>query len=251
MSSMVKKFFTHFSPTRMKWIWRWIFLGILIGVVSGFGAILFNFLLQRGTQFFMKDLVALILPEQFREFSLFGIPLHRWMIIWIPALGGLLSGLIVFHFAPETEGHGTDAMVESFHRKKGIVRKRVPIVKTIASAITIGSGGSAGKEGPIAQIGSGFASFLASLLKMDERDRRVYRWKLNIWGRFGSTKQLKERDSEAFFSLLPVFINIFSEPYGWNECRFAIPTEPEPVSAFPPPKSCRHGKNGNPEKPPC
>jgi CIC family chloride channel protein len=170
---MLKKFLQSFSPSRMKSIWRWIFIGILIGVVSGFGAILFNFLLRRGTQFFMNDLVALILPKDLREFSLLGVPLTRWMILWIPALGGLLSGLLVFQFAPEAEGHGTDAMIESFHRKKGIVRKRVPIIKTIASAITIGSGGSAGKEGPIAQIGSGFASFLASLLKMNERDRRI------------------------------------------------------------------------------
>ena len=170
---MVKKFLQSFSPMRMKWIWRWIFLGSLIGVVSGFGAILFNFLLQRGTQFFMKDLVTLFLPEKLQEFSLLGFPLSRWMILWIPALGGLLSGLLVFRFAPEAEGHGTDAMIESFHRKKGIIRKRVPIIKTIASAITIGSGGSAGKEGPIAQIGSGFASFIGSLLKMDERERRI------------------------------------------------------------------------------
>jgi CIC family chloride channel protein len=116
----------------MRSIWRWIFIGILIGVVSGFGAILFNFLLKRGTQFFMKDLIALILPGELRGVSLLGIPLARWMILWIPALGGLLSGLLVFRFAPEAEGHGTDAMIESFHRKKGIVRKRVPIVKTIA-----------------------------------------------------------------------------------------------------------------------
>jgi CIC family chloride channel protein len=170
---MVKKFLQSFSPTRMKWIWRLIFIGILIGVVSGFGAILFNFLLQRGTQFFMKDLVVLVLPQEFHDVSFFSVPLFRWMILWIPALGGLFLGFIVFRFAPETEGHGSDAMIESFHRKRGIVRKRVSIIKTIASAITIGLGGSVGKEGPIAQIGSGFASFLASLLKMDERDRRI------------------------------------------------------------------------------
>ena len=173
MSSMVKKLLQSFSPIRMKWIWRWIFLGSLIGVVSGLGAILFNFLLQVGTQFFMKDLLTLFLPEKLQEFSLLGVPLSRWMILWIPALGGLLSGVLVFHIAPEAEGHGTDAMIESFHRKKGMVRKRVPIIKTIASAITIGSGGSAGKEGPIAQIGSGFASFIGSLLKMDDRERRI------------------------------------------------------------------------------
>ena len=94
-------------------------------------------------------------------------------MILIPALGGLISGLLVFSFAPEAEGHGTDAMIDSFHRKKGIIRRRVPVIKTIASAITIGSGGSAGKEGPIAQIGAGFGSFLASLLKVSDKERRI------------------------------------------------------------------------------
>jgi CIC family chloride channel protein len=170
---MLKKFLQTFSPARMKWIWRWIFLGTLIGVVSGFGGLVFNFFILRGTQFFMKDLVAFLLPKEFQGTSLLGASLDQWMLLWIPALGGLLSGFIVFRFAPEAEGHGTDAMIDSFHKKKGMVRTRVPIVKTIASAITIGSGGSAGKEGPIAQIGSGFASFLGSLLKTDTRDRRI------------------------------------------------------------------------------
>jgi CIC family chloride channel protein len=157
----------------MRSIWRWIVFGVLIGVVSGFGAILFNFLLQTGTRFFTEDLIAFLLPKDLREVLLFGFPLSRWMMVWIPALGGIFSGLIVFHFAPEAEGHGTDAMIDSFHRKKGMIRKRVPFVKTIASAITIGSGGSAGKEGPIAQIGSGFGSFLATVLRVGERERRI------------------------------------------------------------------------------
>ncbi len=75
--------------------------------------------------------------------------------------------------APEAEGHGTDAMIEAFHRRGGFIRKRVPFVKILASALTIGSGGSAGKEGPIAQIGAGFGSFLATVLKLKPRDRRI------------------------------------------------------------------------------
>ena len=158
---------------RIKRIGRGTLIGILIGVVSGFGAILFNFLLQTGTQFFMHDLIGFVFPASAAGRHFLGVPLSRWVMMCIPALGGLISGLIVFTFAPEAEGHGTDAMVDSFHRKKGVIRRRVPIVKTIASAITIGSGGSAGKEGPIAQIGAGFGSFLASLLKVSDRERRV------------------------------------------------------------------------------
>jgi CIC family chloride channel protein len=239
---MIQKFFQSFSPIRMKWIWRWIFIGILIGVVSGFGAILFSFLLRRGTQFFMKDLTALLLPKELRQLSFFGIPLSRWMILWIPAFGGLLSGLLVFRFAPEAEGHGTDAMIETFHRKKGIVRKRVPIIKTIASAITIGSGGSAGKEGPIAQIGSGFASFLASVLKMNERDRRIMLlagaagglgaiFKAPLGSALFATEVLYRRPEFEFEAIIPCILSsivgytVFTFYYGW-ETIYHIPKFP-------------------------
>jgi CIC family chloride channel protein len=236
---MAGKLLQSFSPVRMKWIWRWIFLGILIGVVSGFGALVFNFLILRGTQFFMKDLVALLLPKELQGASLLGVPLDRWMILWIPAFGGLLSGLIVFRFAPEAEGHGTDAMIESFHKKKGVVRIRVPIVKTIASAITIGSGGSAGKEGPIAQIGSGFASFLGSLLKIDTRDRRIMLlagaaggisaiFKAPLGASLFATEVLYREPEFEFEAIIPSIISsivayaVFTLVHGW-ETLFHIP----------------------------
>jgi CIC family chloride channel protein len=187
----------------------------------------------------MKDLVVLILPRGLQEFSFLGVPLSRWMILWIPALGGLLSGLLVFSFAPEAEGHGTDAMIESFHRKKGIVRKRVPAIKTIASAITIGSGGSAGKEGPIAQIGSGFASFLASVLKMNERDRRIMLlagaagglgaiFKAPLGSALFATEVLYRRPEFEFEGIIPCILSsivgytVFTFYYGW-ETLFHIP----------------------------
>ena len=236
---MVGKLLQSFSPVRMKWIWRWIFLGILIGVVSGFGALVFNFFILRGTQFFMKDLVALLLPKELQGTSLLGVPLDRWMILWIPAFGGLLSGLIVFRFAPEAEGHGTDAMIESFHKKKGVVRTRVPIVKTIASAITIGSGGSAGKEGPIAQIGSGFASFLGSLLKTDTRDRRIMLlagaaggisaiFKAPLGASLFATEVLYREPEFEFEAIIPSIISsivayaVFTLVHGWGTL-FHIP----------------------------
>ena len=83
-------------------------------------------------------------------------PTHAWAVLLVPALGGLLCGLLVYGLAPEAEGHGTDAMVKAFHRLGGRIRARVPFVKAFASIITIGTGGSAGREGPIAQIGAGF-----------------------------------------------------------------------------------------------
>lgn len=162
-----------FTTRRMKRIWRGTLLGTLVGIVSGLGGIVFNYMINAGTGFFTKDLVLLFAPGHAAGYTFLGFPFERWMMLWIPAFGGLLSGLLVFTFAPEAEGHGTDAMIDTFHRKKGVVRRRVPVIKTIASAITIGSGGSAGKEGPIAQIGSGFGSILASLLKLSEAERRI------------------------------------------------------------------------------
>jgi len=161
------------SVKRIKRIGRGTVIGILIGIVSGLGAILFSFLLQTGTRFFMQDLIGLVLPASASGRLFLNVPLSRWAMLWIPAIGGLISGLIVFNFAPEAEGHGTDAMIDSFHRKRGMIRRRVPVVKTIASAITIGSGGSAGREGPIAQIGAGFGSFLADILKVSDKERRI------------------------------------------------------------------------------
>jgi CIC family chloride channel protein len=97
----------------------------------------------------------------------------RWMLLIVPALGGILSGWIVYTFAPEAEGHGTDAAIDAYHNKGGYIRGRIPIIKTIASALTISSGGSGGREGPIAQIGAGFGSFLATKMKLSERERRI------------------------------------------------------------------------------
>jgi chloride channel protein, CIC family len=70
----------------------------------------------------------------------------------VTTAAGLISGFLVYHFAPEAEGHGTDTVVNAFHRQGGVIRRRVAPIKMVASAITIGSGGSAGREGPIALI---------------------------------------------------------------------------------------------------
>lgn len=79
----------------------------------------------------------------------------------------------MYAFAPEAEGHGTDAAIAAYHFKKGEIRARVPLIKTVASAITIGTGGSGGREGPIAQIGAGFGSVLAKLLGLSVQERRI------------------------------------------------------------------------------
>lgn len=150
-------------------------LSIGVGVVAGLGAILFDRLLGWTLHAVLETFTGYTEPQAGSPAaSLFGFaPVRSLWFFIIPALGGLVSGVIVYLIAPEAEGHGTDAMIDAFHHRGGKIRKRVPFVKIIASAITIGTGGSAGKEGPIAQIGSGFGSSFASLLKLKAQERRI------------------------------------------------------------------------------
>lgn len=155
---------------------KWSFFFVLIGIAAGTGSVIFQYLCQLGSHVFL-DLMAgyrppvpagehHILPPTARDFS-------PWILLFLPAAGGMISGWLVYRFAPEAEGHGTDAVIDAYHRKGGFIRARVPIIKTLASAITLTTGGSGGREGPITQIGGGFGSFLATRLKLSERERRI------------------------------------------------------------------------------
>ncbi len=155
---------------------RWLSYFIIIGVIAGIGSILFHYLCQLGMHYFM-DLIAGYRPPSpaGEEAGLLkpALPSNRWILLLLPALGGLISGWLVYTFAPEAEGHGTDAAIDAYHTKGGHIRGIVPIIKTIASSITLTTGGSGGREGPIAQIGAGFGSFLATKMKLSNRDRRI------------------------------------------------------------------------------
>ncbi|MBW7933494.1 MAG: chloride channel protein [Gemmatimonadaceae bacterium] len=96
-----------------------------------------------------------------------------WLIPVVTTLGGLVVGLLVERFAPEAEGHGTDAVIKAFHRNDGFLRARVPVVKLLASALTIGSGGVAGREGPMALITGGVGSWYATRTGRSGRERRL------------------------------------------------------------------------------
>ncbi len=149
---------------------------LVLGIAGALSAQLFVWMLHLCQRFFLSFLAGYQEPG----LSVEGRPLHQiigshglWLIPLVTTLGGLLTGLLVFTFVPEAEGHGTDTVVEAFHRAGGIIRARVPFLKMIASAVTIGSGGSAGREGPTALITAGFASIYASLTHRSEEDRRL------------------------------------------------------------------------------
>ena len=153
---------------------KWVALGALIGVVSGLGAAIFFVSLEFATHILLGVVAGYNPPtpggEGGHAITLPPLPL---MLPVVVALGGLVSGIIVFRLAPEAEGHGTDAAIAAFHHGARRIRARIPIVKLVASSITIGSGGSGGREGPTAQIGAGFGSFLARVLDLDARDARI------------------------------------------------------------------------------
>lgn len=155
---------------------KWFSYFILIGLIAGCGSILFHCLCQLGIHYFM-DLMAGYRPAPpAGEHTLLAPttrPFNRWVLLFLPGLGGLVSGWLVYSFAPEAGGHGTDAAIDAYHNKGGFIRSRVPIIKTLASTITLTTGGSGGREGPIAQIGAGFASFLATRLNLSDRERRI------------------------------------------------------------------------------
>ncbi len=155
---------------------RWLFYFVLIGLIAGCGAILFHYLCGLGMHYFL-DLMAGYRPDAPAGEHLLkphtNTVFNRWILLILPAAGGLVSGWLVYTFAPEAEGHGTDAAIDAYHHKGGFIRSRIPFIKTIASTITLTTGGSGGREGPIAQIGAGFGSFLATKFNLSERERRI------------------------------------------------------------------------------
>ncbi|MFC1838266.1 chloride channel protein [Thermodesulfobacteriota bacterium] len=132
-------------------------LAAIVGIIAGFGAIGFRYLLE-----FIQT-VAYGASGNMME----AVASNPWYIrILAPAIGGLIVGPLVYFFAREAKGHGVPEVMEAVALKQGIIRKRVVFVKSFASAISISTGGSVGREGPIVQIGSAIGSVIGQLLKM-------------------------------------------------------------------------------------
>lgn len=147
-----------------------------LGVVGALAAQLFMLALRICQRFFLIWIAGYHppgLPEEGGVLREAIGPHGLWLIPLATTLGGLLSGLLVYNFAPEAEGHGTDTVVRAFHRAGGFIRTRVAPLKLVASAITIGSGGAAGREGPTALIGAGVGSIYATFAHRSEDERRV------------------------------------------------------------------------------
>ncbi len=148
-------------------------IGLIVGVV----AIAFQQLMSVANIFILEGIAGygetrIVWGERRISLPWNRPPLRWWFFPFLAGLGGLLTGWIVNRFAPEAGGHGTDEVIHAYHTKGGILRPRASIVKMIASTITLGTGGSGGKEGPIAQIGAGVSSLLVQKIPALAQYRR-------------------------------------------------------------------------------
>ena len=132
-----------------------VLFAVTIGTGAGAGAYLF------------KNLIRLV---QHLSFEVMGSYLEQifgsWGFIFVPAVGGLFVGLVIYYGAREAKGHGVPEVMDAMANKGGRIRPRIVVVKTLASALCIGSGGSVGREGPIVQIGSAIGSTVGQVLKL-------------------------------------------------------------------------------------
>jgi len=135
---------------------RGIVLVILVGLASGMGAVIFRWMIW-GFQTLFFDGGGTLLGF-----------MGRYYVIIIPVVGGLLIGPLIYYFAREAKGHGVPEVMLAVAATRGRIRSRVAVVKTLASSICIGSGGSVGREGPIVQIGSAVGSTLGQWFRLSE-----------------------------------------------------------------------------------
>ena len=159
------------SPQR-----RLVLDAVLVGIAGAVSAWLFNLILRVSSHVLSQGIAGYRPPGLPSEGDLPVEVISLWGLWVIPLLttgAGLVVGLITTWLTPEAEGHGTDVVVRSFHREGGKVRARVAPVKLVASALTIGSGGSAGREGPIALAGAAVGSWYADLTRRSEEERRL------------------------------------------------------------------------------
>lgn len=137
-----------------------IVVAIIIGVLAGFSAIGIRAMIKFFSQLSFPG------PGNLLE-NIISTPWY--LIIIIPVVGGIIVGPLIYYFAPEAKGHGVPEVMQAILLKGGQIRGRVAVIKALASAITIGTGGSVGREGPIIQIGSSLGSVVGQFLRVSPK----------------------------------------------------------------------------------
>jgi chloride channel protein, CIC family len=152
------------APIPLRWL---CILAFVVGIVTGFGAVVFRGLI--GLVHNVLFLGRFSFPYDASQFTP-AAPWGAWVIL-VPVVGGVGVTWIVNKFAPEAKGHGVPEVMDAIYYKRGVIRPAVALVKSIASALAIGSGAAVGREGPIIQIGSALGSTLGQVVRMTPGQR--------------------------------------------------------------------------------
>ncbi|GAB6886582.1 chloride channel protein [Desulfothermus okinawensis JCM 13304] len=158
---------------------RLIMLSVLVGILAGLAAALFFFGIEWTKFKLIHHLAGVSIPGPSGEEIFKGNPgeFRPWLIPVFTTLVGLITGVLVKKFIPYAQQDhitdGTDTITRAFHQNEGRIKPLVTFLKGLTAVFTIGSGGSAGREGPITLIGGGIGSYLASLLKLSPKERRI------------------------------------------------------------------------------
>jgi CIC family chloride channel protein len=142
-------------------------LALALGLLTGFGAFLFRDLIGLLHNLFFTG--RFMLPYDANEFT----ASNRWgaFVILVPVIGAVIVTFLVSNFAPEAKGHGVPEVMDAIYYRGGVIRPIVAVVKSLASAVAIGSGSSVGREGPIIQIGSALGSTVGQIVRMPPGQR--------------------------------------------------------------------------------
>ncbi len=154
---------------------KWGFIGILVGIGAGLGALALIYLIHLMTHYVLGTIAGYLPPLPGGEGGTSDYTFHMarpWLIPLVTAGGGLVSGFLIWKMAPETAGIGTNAAIRAFHANEK-VKLKTSVFKLLTSAITIGSGLTSGREGPIAQIGAATGASIADALKLTARERNI------------------------------------------------------------------------------
>ena len=184
-------------------------LSLLVGAGAGLGAVAFRYMILGFTYAFTGH----------RDYSAAGhasnplLPgLGIWFVVIAPVVGGLIYGPLVSRFAPEARGHGVPEVMLAVNRLGGRMRPQVPIVKSLASALCIGSGGSVGREGPIVQIGSALGSVLGQFVRVSESRLRLL---VACGAAAGISATFNAPIAGVFFALELILRNFDAESFGF------------------------------------
>ncbi|MFB6263368.1 MAG: chloride channel protein [Bradymonadaceae bacterium] len=165
----------HFPGWHTSRTTRLVALSVALGFVGGLAGWGFLALIRLSEQFLLHGIAGYAPPGLASDAPgpIPDVSTRMWLIPVVTTIGGLVSGGLVYWLAPSAEKSGMDSVIHSFHQQGGSMSVQVPFVKAIASAVTIGSGGSVGREGPMAQIGAALGNLLAKPLGLEVPDRRI------------------------------------------------------------------------------